>query len=392
MIDKEHYFDWAATAVPDEEILKQALQYSTEHWGNPSSIHEAGSDAKKALEDVRARCAKVLGVETSKIYFTSGGTEGDHLPLLSILSRPQKGSVIVSAIEHSALTQMAKMISNCGWRVITVNPNKDGIITPQAIEEKLEDDTAFVTVMAVNNETGAIQPVKEIAELLVKKAGGKRKPFFHVDCVQAAGKIPLNLNCPGIDSASFSAHKIGGPRGTGILYLAKEFTSFLRGGGQERNIRSGTENLFGAAAFAGALEKYYIYPENAESTKRYELQKSLTLNFIEDLKSIKGCILIPHCRADSSTENNFSPWVVQAAFPGIPGQVMVRALSSEGFCISTGSACSAGSHARPILDTMQIPAKEKESAVRFSFGHDTTEKGMKDLAEKLKEIASKFNF
>ena len=116
----------------------------------------------------------------------------------------------------------------------------------------------------------------------------------------------------------------------------------------------------------------------------------MTLNFIEELKSIKGCVLIPHCRSDNSTEENFSPWIVQAAFPGIPGQVMVRALSSEGFCISTGSACSAGSHARPILDTMQIPAKEKESAVRFSFGHETTEKGMKDLIEKLREITGKF--
>lgn len=390
MINKEHYFDWAATAVPDEEILKKALDYSTTHWGNPSSIHEAGSDAKKALEEVRSKCADALGVENSKIYFTSGGTEGDHLPLLSILSRPQKGSVLVSAIEHSALTQMAKMIQNCGWRVITVNPNKDGIITPQAIEEKLEDDTAFVTVMAVNNETGAIQKIKEIAELLLKKAGGKRKPFFHVDCVQAAGKIPFDLNTPGIDSASFSAHKIGGPRGIGILYLAKEFTSFLRGGGQEKNIRSGTENLFGAAAFSYALEKYFISSKNAESTNRFEQQKKMTLNFIEELKSIKGCVLIPHCRSDNSTEENFSPWIVQAAFPGIPGQVMVRALSSEGFCISTGSACSAGSHARPILDTMQIPAKEKESAVRFSFGHETTEKGMKDLIEKLREITGKF--
>ncbi|MCR5081593.1 MAG: cysteine desulfurase [Treponema sp.] len=390
MINKEHYFDWAATAVPDEEILKKALDYSTTHWGNPSSIHEAGSDAKKALEEVRSKCAYALGVESSKIYFTSGGTEGDHLPLLSILSRPQKGSVLVSAIEHSALTQMAKMIQNCGWRVITVNPNKDGIITPQAIEEKLEDDTTFVTVMAVNNETGAIQKIKEIAELLLKKAGGKRKPFFHVDCVQAAGKIPFDLNTPGIDSASFSAHKIGGPRGIGILYLAKEFTSFLRGGGQEKNIRSGTENLFGAAAFSYALEKYFISSKNTESTNRFEQQKKMTLNFIEELKSIKGCVLIPHCRSDNSTEENFSPWIVQAAFPGIPGQVMVRALSSEGFCISTGSACSAGSHARPILDTMQIPAKEKESAVRFSFGHETTEKGMKDLIEKLREITEKF--
>lgn len=391
MISKEHYFDYAATSPADEEIISDAMKISLEHWGNPSSIHEAGTDARKFFEQARARAAAALEVKPENVFFTSGGTESDHLALLSVLSKPQKGSVILSAIEHPALREMAKMIANCGWKTITVNPNKDGIITPEAVVSAIENDTAFVTVMAVNNETGAVQPIYEIADALIKNAGTKRKPFLHVDCVQAAGKIKLNLKHSGIDSAAFSAHKIGGPRGSGILYLAKPFDSFLKGGGQEKNIRSGTENLFGAEAISRCLEKYCISDSNPDSLARYERQKEWTEDFIRRLMEIKGCIMIPHCRGKSEHQDaEFSPWVVQAAFPGIPGQVMERALSSKGFYISTGSACSAGHHARPILDTMQIPPKEKESAVRFSFGHDTTKAAMDDLIQAVEEVCRMF--
>lgn len=390
MISTEHYFDWAATAPGDEEILKTALEASIEHWGNPSSIHAAGTDARTSLEKARKTAADALGVKPDTIYFTSGGTESDHIPLLAMLSRPQKGSVLLSAIEHPALREMAKMITNCGWRVITVNPDKNGFLSAKSVIEALEDDTAFVTVMAVNNETGAVQPVYEIADALIEYGKNKRKPFFHVDCVQAAGKIILDLNHKGIDSAAFSAHKISGPRGIGILYLAKEINGFLKGGGQEKNIRSGTENLFGAQAMSLCLKRYYISEKNKETTERLVQQTEYTKDFIKKLKQIKGCVLIPHCRGEEDDCHDFSPWVVQAAFPGIPGQVMERALSTEGFYISTGSACSAGHHSRPILDTMNLPPKEKESAVRFSFGHTTTKKAMDELIEAVRKIAEMF--
>ncbi len=390
MIERKHYFDWAATAPADADIQRKALEISLEHWGNPSSIHKAGTDAKKILEDARKRCASALDVKPETIYFTSGGTEGDHIPLLSVLTKPQKGSVLISSIEHPAMREMAKMIKNCGWEVITVNPDKNGIVHADDVIANLRNDTYFVSVMAVNNETGAIQNIYEISDALVKAGEGKRKPFFHVDCVQAAGKIPLELSHKGIDSASLSAHKIGGPRGTGVLYLSKEIVSFLRGGGQEKNIRSGTENLFGAVSMSLCLEKYCMSRKNIYASERLEIQKKLTDSFIEKLKSIPGCTIIPKCREDSSTSENYSPWVVQAAFPGIPGQVMERALSADGFYISTGSACSSGHHSRPVLDSMQVSAKEKESAVRFSFGFETTEKAMDELAEKVSEIALQF--
>lgn len=390
MISAEHYFDWAATTPADEQIQKEALSFALEHWGNPSSIHEAGADAKRALEECRKQCALALNVQTDTIFFTSGGTESDHIPLLSVLTRPQKGSVLLSAIEHPALREMAKAITNCGWKVITVNPDKNGIVSAQSIQDALTDDTVYVSVMAVNNETGAVQPIYEISDMLTQRAQGRRRPFFHVDCVQAAGKIPLDISYKGIDAASFSAHKLGGPRGIGALYLAKDITPFLRGGGQEKNIRSGTENIFGAKALSLCLSKYTISKNNEETLKRYENQMEWTASFIKQILELPGAVILPHVRGTAPESRDFSPWIVQAAFPGIPGQVMERALSADGFYISTGSACSAGRHSRPILDSMNVSADEKESAVRFSFGAGTTKQAMEELVQEVRKIVSTF--
>lgn len=390
MTDSTHYFDWAATAPADSGILREALEFSLEHWGNPSSIHGAGTDAREALEACRADAARVLGVPAETVCFTSGGTESDHIPLLSVLNRPQKGSVLLSQIEHPANREMAKSLAACGWKVLEVKSDKNGIVSPEAVLGALQDDSVFVSVMAVNNETGAIQPVYQIADALTDRGRQGRKPLFHVDCVQAAGKIELNLSHKGIDSAAFSAHKIRGPRGIGILYAAKPFTPFLRGGGQEKGLRSGTENLFGAKAFALALDRYYIRTGKPESLTRLDTQREWTREFIRGLLGIPGVRMLPYAREDEANEKNYSPWVVQAAFPGIPGQVMERALSADSFYISTGSACSSGSHARPILDGLGIRAEEKEGAVRFSFGSETTHEAMADLLAEVKSVAGKF--
>lgn len=394
-MEKEHYFDFAATSPLDEEIAREALELSIEHWGNPSSIHNAGKDARTILEQARERAAKALGVKSSCLYFTSGGTESDHIPLLSILTRPQKGSVLVSSIEHPAIREMSKMLTSCGWQVIKVNSDKNGFITKEAVLEKLQDDTVFVALMAVNNETGAVQEIYKVADALNEIGKNKRKPFFHVDCVQAAGKIPLNLNHKGIDSAAFSAHKICGPRGIGLLYLSKEITPFLRGGGQEKNIRSGTENVFGAWALSRCLEKYYISDSNPEMKDRYNKQIEYTDELMEKLSHLKNCTIIPKIRLDKKAcqEQNlsFSPWILQASFRGIPGQVMERALSEKGFYISTGSACSQGHHERPVLDNMDLTKDEKESAVRFSFGVSTSRQAMEELYQAVESVCRDFS-
>jgi cysteine desulfurase len=388
------YFDWAATAMVEEDIIRKAAEIAINHFGNPSSLHFLGGDAKNTLAQVRSDCAKILQVKSDNLFFTSGGTEANHLPLLSLLQRPVPGTIIISAIEHPAIREQAEMLKHCGWKVLQAAPDATGIVPVAAIEKLLTKDTVLVCLMAVNNETGAIQPIYQVADLLNKfaKETGKRRPKLHVDCVQAAGKIPLNLSYPGIDSAALSAHKIGGPRGIGILYLAQRFESFVRGGGQEQGIRSGTENIAGAWAFSKCLERHFLSEKNTEGVayQRFLQQKAMTRNLITQLKEIKGCNLIPAARGTDPLEENFSPWIVQAAFEGIPGEVLVRALSEKSIAISTGSACSSRKLSRPVLEAMGVSKELATNGVRFSFGPRTQQQDLDKLLEALKEIRQIF--
>ena len=381
MNNKDHYFDWAATSPADEDILKEALDETLECWGNPSSTHAVGKQARELFEGARERAAKALGVKPETIYFTSGGTESDQIPLMAVLAKPNKGTVLVSSIEHPAIREQAEALKNCGCNVIQIPANADGIITPEAVTSLLTSDTVLVCIMAVNNETGIIQPIYEIADAITKACEGKRRPKFHVDCVQAAGKINLNLSYKGIDSAALSSHKICGPRGIGILYMKDAIEPFLRGGGQEKGLRSGTENVFGAVAFSKCLERYYnkANPSDAERTN----------NFVDKLSALPGCTIVPPSRLEK--KDLFSPYVVQAAFKNIPGNVMLRALDSKGFYISTGSACSAKKNKRPVLEAMHVDAKLRENAVRFSFGPHTTDKAVDELLEAVTEVNAQFN-
>lgn len=380
-MEKEHYFDWAATSPADEDILKASLEETLECWGNPSSSHTVGKKARELFEGARARAAAALGVKSETIYFTSGGTESDQIPLLSVLAKPMKGTVLVSSIEHPAIREQSEALKNCGWKVIQIPANSDGVITPEAVTSLLTSDTVLVCIMAVNNETGVIQPIYEIADAITKACEGKRRPKFHVDCVQAAGKIKLNLGYKGIDSAALSSHKICGPRGIGLLYMKDACEPFLRGGGQEKGLRSGTENVFGAVAFSKCLERYYN-KQKAEDAER-------TKSFVEKLAVLPGCTIVPPGRLEKP--ELFSPYVVQAAFNNIPGNVMLRALDSKGFSISTGSACSAKKNKRPVLEAMHVDPKLRENAVRFSFGPHTTDKAVDELLTAVAEINGQFN-
>ena len=400
------YFDWAATAPADDDIIQESAGIARDFFANPSSVHAEGIKAKNKLTEARIKAAAVLGVKPETLYFTSGGTEADHIPLLSLLLRPAPATILISAIEHPAVREQAYALKNCGWHIKTVNPDKSGIVTPDAVEAVLTDDTVLVCIMAVNNETGAVQPVTDISRMLTDTAAKKKKrrPKFHVDCVQAAGKIPFCLATPGIDSAAFSAHKIGGPRGTGLLYLAHRSEPFLRGGGQEQGIRSGTENLAGAWALARCLERYYIpanpagIPVDTQSLayKRFLQRHSETTRFLSQLQTIPGCHIIPENRVNQNSDTNelydkYSPWIVQASFEQIPGEVMVRALSERGFFISTGSACSVRKIQRPILEAMGIPKNQAETSVRFSFGAETTTEELQALLAALKEVTGLFS-
>ena len=380
-MEKDHYFDWAATSPADEDILKESLNKTFECWGNPSSTHAVGKKARELFESARNRAAAALGVKPENIYFTSGGTESDQIPLLAVLAKPNKGTVLVSSIEHPAIREQSEALKNCGWNVVQIPADSDGVIQPQAVVDLITSDTVLICIMAVNNETGVIQPIYEIADAITKACEGKRRPKFHVDCVQAAGKITLNLSYKGIDSAALSSHKICGPRGIGILYMKDAIEPFLRGGGQEKGLRSGTENVFGALAFSKCLERYYNKqnPSDAERTK----------SFVEKLAALPGSTIVPPGRLEKP--ELVSPYVVQAAFKNIPGNVMLRALDSKGFSISTGSACSAKKNKRPVLEAMHVDPKLRENAVRFSFGPHTTDKAVDDLLAAVAEVNSQFN-
>lgn len=380
-MEKEHYFDWAATSPADEDILKESLNETLECWGNPSSTHTVGKKARALFESARNRAAAALGVKTENIYFTSGGTESDQIPLLAVLAKPNKGTVLVSSIEHPAIREQSEALKNCGWNVIQIPADSDGVIQPQAVVDLITSDTVLICIMAVNNETGVIQPIYEIADAITKACEDKRRPKFHVDCVQAAGKITLNLGYKGIDSAALSSHKICGPRGIGILYMKDAIEPFLRGGGQEKGLRSGTENVFGALAFSKCLERYY--------NKQKATDADRTKSFVVKLSALPGCTIVPPSRLEKP--ELFSPYVVQAAFKNIPGNVMLRALDSKGFSISTGSACSAKKNKRPVLEAMHVEPKLRENAVRFSFGPHTTDKAVDDLLAAVAEVNSQFN-
>ena len=380
-MEKEHYFDWAATSPADEDILKESLNETLECWGNPSSTHAVGKKARELFESARNRAAAALGVKADNIYFTSGGTESDQIPLLAVLAKPNKGTVLVSSIEHPAIREQSEALKNCGWNVIQIPADSDGVIQPQAVVDLITSDTVLICIMAVNNETGVIQPIYEIADAITKACEGKRRPKFHVDCVQAAGKIALNLGYKGIDSAALSSHKICGPRGIGILYMKDAIEPFLRGGGQEKGLRSGTENVFGALAFSKCLERYYNKQKASDADR--------TKSFVEKLSALPGCTIVPPSRLEKP--ELFSPYVVQAAFKNIPGNVMLRALDSKGFSISTGSACSAKKNKRPVLEAMHVDPKIRENAVRFSFGPHTTDKAVDDLLAAVAEVNSQFN-
>ncbi len=372
------YLDWAATAPPDPEIIDRYREVALTEWANPSSPHPAGTAAEAALRDARKRCAGVLGVKDSNIIFTSGGTESDYLPLLSLLARPTKGSLAVSAIEHPAILEQARMLSHAGWEVLLIQPDSEGFVSPQAVLNTIRADTALVAVMAVNNETGAVQPVIEIGEALLSAAAGKRKAHFHVDAVQAIGKIPFQLAGSAIDSASCSAHKIGGPKGVGLLYMSRRVEPFIRGGSQEEGLRPGTVNVAGAAALAMALEK------NVNQTEQADYGSALMNALLTAMSAIPGFTLIPETRTRS--DNRFSPWILQASNRKFPGEVLVRMLADKNIYISTGSACSSKKKGRPVLEAMRLDGATIQNAFRVSIGPRTLRSDIDTFITALAEL------
>jgi len=355
------YLDWAATAVPHNTGTIKAI------YGNPSSLHAEGRLAREALESARRRCAGVLSVPPETLYFTSGGTESNALVLHSLLRRPGTGRILYSGIEHPSVRENCLVLERLGIPASAIGVEKDGRVSAETFGKALEkySDTRFAAVMGVNNETGAVMDIAALVSQLRSHQSG-RPIHFHCDLAQALGKVPVDITAWDIDSASFSAHKLGGPCGIGLLYLRKPLEPLYSGGRQERGIRPGTENTNGAAALADILELRAnpdtVIPEAEKAQARLKY-------LIGNLKKIIRCRLIPENRQEQ--DERFSPWILQARFKDVPGEVMVRALDDSGVAISTGSACSAASQVRPVLAAMGLDESVRLEGVRISQGWST---------------------
>jgi len=374
-VKNRYYFDWASTAIPDNPPLCDPV-----HFGNPSSLHTEGRLAKEALESARNRCAAVLKVPPETLYFTSGGTESNCIVLFSHIARQGKGRIAASVGEHSSITENLRILDRLGRQTISIPIDPLGRVTDAIVSKTLTqyENVRFTAIMAVNNETGTINDVVNLRKIMVNI---EPPVHFHCDMVQAVGKIPFDITAWGIDSASLSAHKIGGPRGIGLLYLRKPLEALYSGGGQERNIRPGTENVSGALALARCIENHAM-PDIAVA--EYAKAKARCKNLINALREIDRCSLIPAERA--SDDDGFSPYIVQAGFKDIPGEVMVRALDDLGFAVSTGSACSSAKQERPVLAAMGIDDKLSLEGIRISQGCSTTGEEIDLLVGAIREV------
>jgi len=369
------YLDWAASSPYSKSDISVP-------FGNPSSHHSEGRYAKQALEDARKRCACVLNVPPETLYFTSGGTESNSIVLFSNLTRPGKGRVISSLAEHSSVREGMETLGKMGKSTggITVEPT--GMVTAETFTKALDKygDVRFTAVMSVNNETGAVTDIASLTDV-IKKRKESAPIHFHCDLVQAIGKIPIDISNWEIDSASISAHKISGPRGIGLLYLKKPLDVFYTGGGQEKGIRGGTENTQGAIELANCLTRY----ANTETVQiEYARAKARWKKLISSLTAMERCIFIPSCRTPE--DDRFSPYILQAAFKGIPGEVMARALDDLGFAVSTGSACSSSSPERPVLAAMGIEENLRIEGIRISQGYATTDEEIELFLEAVAEV------
>jgi cysteine desulfurase len=390
--ETRYYFDWAASAPCEENDFSVP-------FGNPSSLHSEGRAAKAALDDARQRCASVLNVPPETLYFTSGGTESNSIALFSTLTRKGKGRAVASLAEHSSVREGIETLEKMGKPTGSIAVDAEGRVTPFLLEKALEKygDVRFAAIMAANNETGAVTDIASLRDVIRKQKenGGcgtaetSSPVHFHCDLVQAAGKIPIDIANWEIDSASISAHKIGGPRGIGLLYLRRPsgrggIEVFYRGGGQENGVRGGTENIHGAVALANCLEKT-ARPETVAAN--YGRAKARWKKLISSLAAMERCTLIPSRRALTETnEDGFSPYILQAAFKDIPGEVMARALDDLGFAVSTGSACSSSSPERPVLLAMGVEENLRIEGIRISQGWSTTDEDIDLLLEAIAEV------
>ena len=371
---KTVYADNNATTKVAPEVLEVMLPYFSEYYGNPSSMHFFGGQVQKKVDEARAKVADLLGADPSEIVFTSCGTESDNAAILGTLdSFPEKRHLITTRVEHPAVGNVSTYLGRKGYRITELSVDREGRLDLDELKESLTDETALVTVMYANNETGVIFPIEEIGDIV--KAKGIP---FHTDAVQAAGKIPLNLKKSKLDMLSISGHKLHAPKGVGVLYIRKgtRFSPFLIGGHQEKGRRGGTENVPYIIGLGKACElaKKHLDEEN---TKVIALRDYLEAKILEK---------IPNTLVNGDRVHRL-PNTVSVSFEYVEGESILLLLSDLGICASSGSACTSGSlEPSHVLRAMGVPFTAAHGSIRFSLSIYNTKEEMDYIIEHLPPI------
>ncbi|MBO5783892.1 MAG: cysteine desulfurase NifS [Clostridia bacterium] len=370
------YADNAATTATDARVVEAMLPYFTENFGNPSSVHAAGRQVAEAVKSARIDISNVLNCRPDEVYFTSGGTEADNWVIKGCvahaLMQHKTPHIISTVFEHHAVLHT---LEKCGAEVTLLPVYENGIVHPDDLRKAMKENTVLVTVMFANNEIGTIQPIKELAA--IAHEGGA---VFHTDAVQAVGHLPIDVKDMGIDALSFSAHKFGGPKGIGGLYLKNgvRLPNLLTGGQQERGRRSGTENTPGIIGTAKAL-----------TLAAEEMQENIAkVTKLRD-KLIDGMLQIPYARLNGDREQRL-PGNVNISIPFIEGESLLLWLDVEGICASSGSACTSASlDPSHVLLSIGLPHEIAHGSLRFSLSHENTEEDIDYILEKLPPIVEK---
>lgn len=372
------YLDYAATTPILDEVVEGMLPYLREHFGNPSSVYAAGREAKKGMEEAREAVAAAVGAVPGEIVFTAGGTEADNLAVkgAAFRARARGDHVIITAIEHHAVLHSARWLEAQGFRVSYLPVDSDGLVDLAALADALEPKTILVSIMLANNEVGVIQPVAEALAITRERS----RALFHTDAVQGLGKVPLDLAALGVDLASFSAHKIGGPKGTGALYIKRKtpLEPVLHGGGQERDLRSGTPNVAGIAGF-GVAARIAAAEVGDEGERLSKLRDRLE----QDLVAIGGV-------AVNGASAPRVPGITNVCIEGVEGESLLLMLDQNGVAASSGSACTSGSlDPSHVLVAMGVSPKVAVGSLRISMGRATTDEDVDQLLKVLPTIVER---
>ena len=362
------YLDNSATTRPCKEAVEAMTDALKEHWGNPSALYSFGIETAGMLRSARHKVAAALGAEPDRVFFTSGGTEADNWAIFSTIKRYGKRNkhIITTAIEHHAVLRCMNELEHQGYEITYLQPDELGIITLESLKAALRKDTALVSIMMVNNETGAVMPISQMAKLTHKLSP---EAIFHTDAVQGFMKVPFSAKTLGADLISVSSHKIHGPKGVGALYISpslKSFPPLLYGGGQENNFRSGTEGTPAIFGFAAACEtcKATLSDDIARETE-------LLNRLIDKLHRLEGLFI-------NGAHN--APHILSLSIPGLPTQNSINILQDAGICVSAGSACAKG-HRSHVMTAMGLKPELIDGSFRVSICRDTTQEELDKLAD-----------